>query len=525
MNENIKEAFPSLSADMATRAAIASRAASLHQRHRQVQRIRRTMVGGLVTTTLILAGVMVGPSAYAIYRLNQIAGTLEDCQTMIREDFAVDDQGNETRTGRTVYAEGKWRIEKPGRIQIYRDGTLWSHDARLGQVLKFDKPDGPFGYNASGASIRSMMRDLTAWNWGVTPTLGRAVLDGRPVTTVTLEEGDTKTVVYADLKTALPILFRGYSHDEQGRWKLRGLSRPLFNRKIDLASFKVDFPASAKVVDVSQIKRQWAAKVEKPLATLRFSKGEIAIRDYAVNERGHIFIIYSNGETAADREAYSRGVRNREFPGQRGLGVDFEVTDSLGNEYLRSEFSFQPYMSGYGGKQSEWIELNDGQVLHGAWLIPVTDRPWSPRRLQVRLVSNKEFKSWPIEVQAPTTKLIAEWFYALAIAPKDAKELKQYETLTRISHFNQVGDHQALIPLVHLEIARLDEFGREHRRRVSKMDLYWMLYGAHNALGEREVALRWLKKASQEPEEHNNGLNFMIDMRTIRQTMEREGLK
>lgn len=523
---NIKDAFPTAAASPALRDQVSIRAAEIHTSHVRAKRIRRNIIGGLATASLVTGGVLVGPSAYALYRLNRIAGSLEDCRTMVREDFEIDENGRQIATGRTVYSEGKWRIERKGRTQVYENGILWVYDPKMRQVLKFDKPDGPFGYNASGASVKALLRDVTSWNWRTKPSVGSAVRDGRRMTTVTLDDERDRTVVFADEKTNMPVLFEAYRKDETGI-RLAGVSRPKFNVPVDAKEFVRDFPVDAKVIDVDQIKANWAAKIEKPIETIRFKGGEIQIRDYAVNERGHVFIVFSNGEKASDRAEYARRMREGNLTQhEAGFRVDFDVQDSLGNEYIRSSTSFQPYMSGYAGRPSEWVELRDGTVMQGAWLYSVDVQPWRSRMLEVRLSHGSESKVWKLSVPQPTTKLIPEWFRALAIAPQDWDQLMQEENRGRRIYFYQKEDHAKLIPLIHEEIKRLQEFGREHRRRISLMDLYFGLYNAHRGLGQVKEARHFLELASQEPEPKGSfSGGVAVDGGIVAAAMKREGLR
>lgn len=523
---NIKEAFPAATASPALRDQVSIRAAEIHTSHVRAKRTRRNIIGGLATAALVTGGVLVGPSAYAIYRLNRIAGSLEDCRTMVREDFEIDENGRQIASGRTVYSEGRWRIERKGRTQVYENGILWIYDPKMRQVLKFDKPDGPFGYNASGASVKALLRDVTSWNWRTKPSVGSAVRDGRRMTTVTLDDERDRTVVFADEKTNMPVLFEAYRKDETGI-RLAGVSRPKFNVPVDAREFVRNFPDDAKVIDVDQIKANWAAKIEKPIHTIRFEKGEIQIRDYAVNERGHVFIVFSNGEKASDRAEYARRMHtSNPMLHEAGFGVDFEIQDSLGNEYVRSSTSFQPYMSGFGGRPSEWVELSDGTVMQGAWLYTAAIQPWKSRSLEIKLSHGSESKIWKLDVAQPTTKLLPEWFRALAIAPHDWDELMQEENRGRRIYYYQKGDHAKLIPLIHEEIARLQEFGREHHRRISLMDLYYGLYDAHRGLGQTKEALHFLQLASREPEptgSYSGGV--MVDRGIVANAMKREGLR
>lgn len=521
---NIKDAFPAIDGGAEVRAQVAARTSSRHRENLRNRRVRRTVLGGLATTGLVLGGVLVGPSAYAIYRLNRIAGSLDDCRTMIREDYMIDYEGKASLDGRFIYADGKWRIERTGRTQVFENGVLWSYDTRTNQVLKFTKPEGPFGYNASGMSVRAMLRDLTSWNWGAKPVLGTSTLDGKSMTTVTLDEERSRTVVYADPKSDMPVYFEYYHRDDAGL-KLAGYARPKFDVKVSPKEFHWNFPSSAPIIDVAKVRADWAAKVEKPIAQLKFAKGAIAIRDYAVNERGHVFVIYSNGETSADRARYESAVRQRASMVESGFGVDFEAKDSLGNEYIRSTSSLQPYTGGFGGRPSEWIVLRNGEVLHGAWLYTAAVEPWRPRKIELEISHGDEKVPFELNLDRPTTKLIPEWFRALAIAPQDADDLLQEENRGRRTLYQQRSDYSKLVPLIHEEIERTQTFMREHHRQLSLADLYFQLYTAYKELGDLNKGRSYLLKASEESGEKTWSGAPMVNEEIIASAMKREGMR
>lgn len=527
MNENIKKAFPATDFGGSLKDEIAARAGTraAHMRHRQ--RARKTIKGALATSGLIAAGVLVGPPAYALYRLNQIAGSLADCKTMVRVDYKIGEDGKVEFDKRTVYSNGKWRIERDGTTQIFENGVLWIYDPKLNQVQKHTKPYGPFGYNGSGASVKSMLRDITTWKWNSRPSVGSVMLDGRMVTAVTMDERDLRMTIYADPKTDMPIYYEAYRKEEDGGLSRVGFSKPEFNVPVRDAEFVRNFPTAARVIDIEKIKQTWAATIQKPKLTLQFEGGKIEIRDYAVNERGHVFIVYTNGETATDRAEYGNRIRSGNYQGPRndGFGVDMTASDSVRSEYVQSSTSFQPYMDGYGGKPSEWVVLNDGQVLQGKWVYPLDDRPWTSRQIELKMTHGDQARTWTINVPKPTHKLIPEWFWALAIAPQTPEQLEAEEFRGKRQHYYWTENWQKFVPLAHREIERLDAWGRSERRRISKMDIYYQLYQAHHALGQSEEAKRYLTLASKEPEAHYEAGGLMSTKQLVLDTMKREGLR
>jgi outer membrane lipoprotein-sorting protein len=421
-NNAVRQAFPDEEPTNELRRQAKSATQDRYRHHRTRSRFLRTAVGAVVTGALVLAGAVAGPPAYAYYKFQRIAGSVDDCQTAIFTRYTVDEKGAITPAGKVYYSRGNWRIEDPGlkRVSVYLDGTLWIYHPSAKTVFKKHRPEGPFGYNPTGFSLRAMLADYSRWNWLDDVSIGTKTVDGKTVEVLTVTDNAwSRTEYLADPETHMPFRATSqYKHD--GIWEDNDVQTFEFNTAIDPNEFSTSFPPDVKVVDQDAIKRDWAAKLETPIATLKTPTQKIEIRDIAVNERGHIFLVFTDGETDVRR---ARGGH---------ILPTWIATDSLGNRYYTS-ILFQPYMKD-SASGKDWIVLSDSQVPQGVWLIPEKKAPWTPRKLTFSCTiraSGEKTSNWSTSFAKPTTPLIPEWSIACAMAPHTKETLLREEEQLR----------------------------------------------------------------------------------------------
>src|SRR5690349_7165016 len=164
-SNSIKQAFPEFEPTDSIRSSARQAVAGHIARHRRTARTRRTVLVALATCLLVTGGIVAGPPAYGYYKMQRIAGSVEDCRSAVLQRFHVDENGAAHPAGRILYANGHWRIEDGHSVQVYADKTLWIYDPATNEVTKMFRPDGPFGYNHTGFSIQAMIADHKRWNW------------------------------------------------------------------------------------------------------------------------------------------------------------------------------------------------------------------------------------------------------------------------------------------------------------------------------------------------------------------------
>ncbi len=432
MND-IQQAFPTVDLDESGRAQALERTT---QRTRQVQAKRtrkRAILGTLAVGLLTTATVAVGPTAYAGYKIHQMTSSVDDCKTAVMTSYQLGKDGKTTAEGKIVYAEGKWNIDQNGRIQIYKDRVLWSYEPKSHRALRRTKPEGPFSYNPSGFSLSAMVHDIniSAMMNGTTRVESRND-NGRPAEVLIVEQRDhtIRSVVYADPKNHMPYRMTSETANGDG-WDIRSTSTFEFNTKVDDSLFSTKFPTGTTVIDLDNLRQEWAEKLESKIATISAPHRTIEIRDWFVNARGHVFVLFTDGQTNAefDAEAFRKGPPREDY--RRGTQIELE--DANGAKYFRSDH-FQPYINAVNGNANPYIALKDGQVLQGAWLVPAKPAPWKPTsfkinaRIPIDPYRDEVTGSWTLKVDQPDRALTPAWADLCAMGPRNDQDILKEET-------------------------------------------------------------------------------------------------
>jgi len=448
LNEELSSAYPGYEpaddAQNASRLAMGKRAAAV----RKTRRIRRSITAAALTG-LIGAGLFgLGPRALAVYRLHQIEGVVSDAQTAQMDSYHIRPDGSQVLSVRCFYDHGKWRIEYGGSARIWRDGKSYVLDSHLKKVTVQSSPDGPFIFNPSGFNARAMIADIARWNWRESIEIGEGSFEGVPVTRVTITHADgaERQIVLADRTTSMPVASWTESKTGAG-WRLTGLERARFNVPLDPELFSTHFAPSVTVVDLDRMRPEFKAKIETPIATIPWKKRMIAIRTVDVNPNGDIFVLYTDGETQAERQMESDEMVSQFRKGLHTFSPIFrsphpaiEVASSLGTDYSRVE-NLQPYAAGPSERFRSGIVLRDGEVLQGAWFIPTHSSPWHPQTVTVKF-DGDEVKTYRRQFPTASTPLLPDWAPLMALAPTGEEDVLREELgARRPTHDPDVDKH------------------------------------------------------------------------------------
>ena len=439
MQENnlIHQAFPGSDIDDSVRQDVLNQAVALRSRHQHRKRIRRALVGSIATIAIVAGVAVAGPSAFAHYRIQRIAGSMDDCQSAILTSFIIGQDGSSKLDHTIFYSKEKWRIERNRSIQVYSNPNLWVFQPSLNQVTKQHEPDGPFAYNSSGFSIRAMLADESRFQWHNKTTVSSGTLDGKPAEILIIEEHNfpSRSVIYADPKTHMPIEMTQESV-KGGKWVVDGYSTFKINSKIDPTLFEPNFPSTAKVIDLNQLRDRWAKQLEKPLGEIISKTSKIVIRDISVNSRGHLFIVFTDGETVANRDAYARSMRENRLQRHYHRNPDWHVKTASGTEYFRAD-QFQPYINRVNHHGLESISLKDGQVLQGTWLVPTKVNLFRSEAFTLSCTmpwTEEVSTAWETRILKPDCKMIPEWMLVCATGPRNSEDvLKAEKNLPQIA--------------------------------------------------------------------------------------------
>ena len=443
-NNPIKQAFPGSEINDSVRKEVQNQTISLRSRHQHKSRMRGAILGSIATIAVVSGAILVGPPAYAHYRIQRIAGSMDDCQSAILTSFIIGPDGSSKLDHTIFYSKGKWRIEDNHAVQVYSHPTKWVYQASLNQVTKQFEPDGPFAYNSSGFSIKAMLADESRFQWHNKTTVSSGTLDGKPTEILIIEDHNFpgRSVIYADPKTHMPIEMT-QENVKEGKWVVAGYSTFKINSNIDPALFEPNFPAEAKVIDLNHLRDQWATKLEKPIGEILSKTGKIVIRDITVNSRGHIFIVFTDGETAASRDAYARSMRENKPQSHYPRNPDWQVRAASGTEYFQAD-GFQPYMNRVNNHGLESISLKDGQVLQGTWLVPtkINSLPIGLLKLSCTMPWTEEVSTaWETRILKPDCQMIPEWMLVCATGPRNSEDMLKAE-----KNLPQIGEMMPTAP-------------------------------------------------------------------------------
>ena len=504
LNEEISTAYPGFEptddARRASRLAIRTRNLAV-QRSR---RIRRSVAAAAFSALAVVTLVGVGPKAMAVYNLRKIEGAVDDAKTAEIDEFSVNSDGSQVLSGREFYDQGKWRMERGPSVRIWEAGKLWRFDPSIKRVTVQSVPNGPATYNPSGFSIRAMIADIARWNWRDRIEVGEGRFEGASVkqVTITSENNIERLVVLADQASSMPIAFRMESNTARG-WRLSGTARLQFDRPLDQSLFSTRFDPSLPVVDLDRMKSEFKTRIETPLATFPWMGKTIAIRDVDVNPNGHVFVMFTDGETQVDRQREADAVLAAEKKGGRLLTMpprtphpDIAVTSSLDVDYLDT-WNFQPYVTGATERFRRGIVLRDGEVLQGKWFIPQHPSPWQGQTVTVTFNSDSA-KSYRRHFQTASTPLLPDWAPLMAMAPNTEEDVLRAEFDVRRPLLQQGTDTDALIANLEGDLALRRKEESQGIGPWAKGDLYFALYRAYLKKGDRGAALGYLRQAAEE---------------------------
>lgn len=503
--EEISNAYPGFEPDAkahrASQTAITARLAAT----RRTQRIRRSVVVAAFTLSTVAVLVGLGPTALAVYNLHKIEGAVDDAKTAEIDEYTILPDGSQKLSGRELYNRGKWRMERGSSVAIWEAGKLWRMDPNLKRITVKSSPNGPAAYNPSGFSVRSMIADMARWNWRDRIDVGVGQFEGADVMKVTISNsnGAERLVVLANQKTSMPVAFEMESKTVHG-WHMSGLARARFDHPLDAGLFSLHFDPTLPIVDLDKERSEFKDRIETPLVVYPWMHKAIAIRVVDVNPNGHIFVLYTDGETVTDRhresgEMLSASQNNiRSFhPHFMSIHPSIEVTSSLGGEYLKTG-NLQPYVDGPSERFRSGIILRDGEVLQGAWFVPAKSTPWQPLTVNVRFNADQS-KVYRRHFSTASTPLLPDWTPLMGIAPTVDDDVLREELSVRRSALIQGPDAKALIANIEGELALRRKEESQGIGPWAEGDLYFALYQAYLKLGDHPTAVSYLRKAANEP--------------------------
>ena len=504
--DQLLEAYPDFSATddvrRFCRVSIQARSESL----RRKRQFKRSALVGAFTILLGVTSFGLGPRALAVYRLQRIAGSVADAQTAEIDEYTVQPNGEQILNGRELYDRGKWRTEHGTSIQVWKAGKLWSLDPIAKRVIVQAAPNGPAAYSSNGFSVKAMISDIARWKWTDQIEIADGQFKGVAVSRVTITNSNKRErlVVLANRETSMPIAYQMESKTIRG-WKLSGLARAKFDQPLDQKLFATNFNPTYPVVDLDQFKATFKEKIEKPLASFAWKKDrKISIRVVDVNPNGHVFVLYTDGETLIQRHKESEATLATARQGSGRVFDEFRVDhpiiklqSSIGVEYA-SDWALQPYIDGPSERFRSGIVLKNGEVLQGAWFIPTRPVSWKPLSIKVTF-DNQASISYQAKFVSVSTSLLPDWAPLMGVGPHTDEDILIGELGTHRRFLEANSDVKAVIASYEAELELKRKMESRGMGPWSKGDLFLGLYRQYLKLGDHPTALDYLMQAADDP--------------------------
>jgi hypothetical protein len=329
------------------------------------------------------------PTLVAAHALRRMEAAVSDVRSAHMVTWSL--MPDRHKAMETWYQAGRWRLEGLGRIQVYRDGRLWTYLPDAGVVRVRRQAVGPFSYNPSGFSVGAILHEGGLGGWpDPARIVGSTRWNGRPARQllVNLRTEPGRLAILEDAATDLPIRMEAQRKSAAG-WVPSMVWEFSFDEPLPAALFRPEFPRAARLVDFDAEQRRWGERLARGLARQAVGDRTLVIRDLQVNREGDLFLLYSAGK----------------FPIDSVRDWSVKVADDLGTRYVRVGESFQATMDHDIPNIPKGYRF-DGERMEGDWWVPLEpQRPWKPRRITISFKvapvnRHGEQFGWPLSLPA-----------------------------------------------------------------------------------------------------------------------------
>ena len=466
LREVMQAAYPAAEPSDALRRRIAALAEGTTGVHppRQSRRLRVGLRLAAVAATIIaILALLLPPKLTAVQAYQRMTDSLRDVRNTHYIVWHILPDGKRVKSSEVWYQAGQWRTEdvfKDGKgrgtlTQVCQSGKRWTYDEDA-NVVTLDRKAFPEGMNNSDFSITAGRRDGAAQGQKAqVHLLDTTSVHGRPAHIILLYDQwvDDKGEPYArsqfvvDDATDLPMWTES-QHRKPGtaRWITDYVSEWQYNQNLPTSLFTPNFPQSAHLVDAISGREHWRQRLAAGVASQLVGQNSnvitylnsnnlyhphirrtntptrVVIRDFQVNERGDVFLLFT-ANTVVGWEGDSSA----------------ELTDEFGTKYVssvsqhRSKFVFVPTSleSGLADNKMSGYLFNNEEV-EGCWWVPLQPQGrWKPRRFTLTLrLPHVGSAVFTLPVQKPETANLPEYMPYMA-RPLHAAYMEEDDAETR----------------------------------------------------------------------------------------------
>ncbi|HWA83315.1 MAG TPA: hypothetical protein VG820_07785, partial [Fimbriimonadaceae bacterium] len=452
-------AFPALevSPDAQFRTAEAAQRADNRLALRSFSRLRLRMgIGVGLASVAIVATMLLIPSNSAAAYLRHVRRRIGDAKSAHMIDWVIGPDGKRSKEREIWYQDGKWRVDTGSRgSETIADGERRWLYLPYRKTVRVSRADGPFSKNPSGFTLSSMIADMGGSN-------KIKIADDGALERLSVLNPIDRTILtlWIDKKTDYPVRGTVETQTPNGP-KLVGTLECEFNQPLSAALFAPQFPADVKVVDESAGEAYWQRELSKELAVFHrpdMPGSPIVLRNVQVTDSGDVFFLYTGDSSPQD----------------------WEVTDDLGNLYLRCD-GFQPDISDTNGNHVKGI-LIEGKKLDGAWFTPLRPQvaPWKARKLTIQVqrvwykADPEKIKRLPkgamvdirqmtrmaspmgaytLSLDGPTCETTPDYMPYMGIGLEEKFDLQREEDEVRFDYFHFRGQYAEAEPYLRGQIA------------------------------------------------------------------------
>lgn len=346
----------SVSRDVTATPELSTRVSSAAtQVHRKPQ--SRLVFAFAAGATVMLLGVltMLPQKARAGSLLERMQQAVRDATTIHGTCYMLTKEGWK-RNSEVWYSHEDWRVTELSRDSIWAGNKIWRYQPDQKIAIESDRIAGESPNGMGGAfALRSSYAAMNRKGFNFELHYGsERTENGKTLATVMVTRPGHETereVFVVEKASDLPLSGESQVLTKEG-WRARMKWEFAYNVPVPATVFQARFPQGTRVLNRASLEAEWKKDLTSVLVSANIDGSPVRIRDVYVNKAGGVFVLWT---------------------GKIG-GRDYRLTltDSRGKTYTRA--SFDP-----GIEPAEWMGTElvfiDGEVVDGAWFVPVEEGP------------------------------------------------------------------------------------------------------------------------------------------------------
>lgn len=514
----LADAFPAPAAAPARlHSQLAARAAeAAAQRARRAVRRRQLRLGLACAFVCAVISVFATtwPRFTAARALRHMETIIHDARSAHLTMWAVAPDGSRAKTSEIWYQNGMWRMEAWHRVQVYKDGTLYTSDPLSKRVL-FDHR--PVSFRASGFSLTASLHAILDSDYRASiRDLGKEDVDGKTARQVSVQmsQSHERLVFFADPKTDMPFRVDVESQ-VRGRWECILTQEAHYNEALPARLFAAEFAPGSQFLDQAKEREKWRERLTPGIARREVAGGTVVVRDWQRSAAGDVFVLYTDDDPLVPMQ-----------PGQtpaeetRRFSTRLALTDEQGTRFVPHD-GFYVYTPTFNGNShlspDDAPSLSfDGHPLKAEWWTPLTppNPNAPPRRLALTCRVTTPPFALPLEEHTraltftlpeapPACAVLPDYMPAMSTASQFAweREILMGQARARAEEWKRSADGdpaklEAALQQYRQFLALDDAAFQASGVTINRPEIWFAMYELLRDLGRRNEAHDALNKAA-----------------------------